>query len=174
MRRPRRSVPAVLTALVLLAVCAVVTTALAQRLLGERPVLSYDTVAARVHDTSWNELPVLVGGGAAVLAGCVLLAAAVLRGRPVALALAAAEGIDAGTPRHGLERSLRAAAEEVDGVAGARLRQGRRKVRVKVRTNRTNRDGLADAVRTAVEKRIERVGLAEVPDVCVRVRGGAR
>ncbi|EOD59782.1 DUF6286 domain-containing protein [Amycolatopsis vancoresmycina] len=166
--------PAALTALVVLAVCTLVTTALVQRLLGQRPVLSYDAVAARVHATSWNELPVLVGGGAAVLAGCALLAAALLRGRPVVVALASAAGIDAGTPRHGLERSLRAAAESVDGVAAAGLRLGRRKVRVKVRTNRTNREGLAEAVRTAVQGRLERVGPAKVPEVRVRVRGGRR
>ncbi|WP_233223863.1 DUF6286 domain-containing protein [Amycolatopsis sp. CA-128772] len=164
-----------LTALVLLAACALVTTALVQRLLGERPVLSYDAVAARVHDTSWNELPVLVGGGAAVLAGCTLLAAALFRGRPAVLALTREPAeINAGTPRHGLERSLRAAAASVDGVAGAKVRSGRRRIRVKVRTNRTNRSGLAAAVRATVQERLDRVGLAEVPEVRVRVRGGRR
>jgi hypothetical protein len=167
-------VPAAVTALVLLAICALVTTALVQRLLGERPVVSYETVATRVHATAWNQLPVLVGGGAAVLAGGALLFAAVLRGRPVVLALTSEEGIDAGTPRRGLKRSLQAAAASVDGVAGAALRLGRRRVRVKVRTNRTNREGLADAVRAAVEGRVERVGLVEVPEVRVRVRGGRR
>ncbi|MEU7788558.1 DUF6286 domain-containing protein [Amycolatopsis sp. NPDC049159] len=163
-----------LTALVVLAACALVVTALVQRLLGERPVLSFEAIAGRVHETTWNELPVLVGGGAAVLVGFVLLAAAVLRGRPVVLALSPAAGVEAGTTRHGLRTSLRATAAGVDGVATAALKLGRRKVRVKVRTNRTNTEGLAAAVETAVSRRLEQVGLAEPPRVRVRVRGGAR
>jgi hypothetical protein len=164
-------VPAVLTALVLLAACAFVVTALVQRLLGEPPVLSYDAVAARVHDTSWNELPVLVGGGAAVLAGFVLLATAVLRGRPVVLPLVPEPGFDTGTTRHGLRTSLRATAAHVDGVSSAALKLRRRTVRVKVKTARTRTDGLADAVCAALETRLDQVGLARPPGVRVRVRG---
>jgi hypothetical protein len=170
-RRPRRSVPAVVTALVLLAVCAVVVTALVQRLLGEPALVSYDAVAAGVHDTAWNELPVLVGGGAAVLAGVVLLAAAVLRGRPVVLPLVAAAGFDTGTTRHGLRTSLRATAAQVDGVGAAGLRLGRRTVKVRVKTNRTNKEGLADAVRSAVQGRLDGIELARPPKIRVRVRG---
>jgi uncharacterized protein DUF6286 len=170
-RRPRRSVPAVLTALVLLAACALVVTALVQRLLGEPPVLSYNAVAAGAHNTAWNELPVLVGGGAAVLAGAALLAAAVLRGRPVVLPLAPAPGFETGTTRHGLRTSLRATAAQVDGVAAARVKLGRRTVSVRVKTHRTHREGLADAVRTAVQRRLDGIELARPPKVRIRVRG---
>ncbi|HEY3464855.1 MAG TPA: DUF6286 domain-containing protein [Amycolatopsis sp.] len=163
-----------LTALVVLAACALVATALVQRLLGGRPVLSFEAVASRVHETTWNELPVLVGGGAAVLAGLALLAAAVSRGRPVVLALSPVPGVEAGTTRHGLRTSLRSEAAGVDGVAATAVKLRRRRVRVTVRTNRTNTDGLAEAVGTAVSRKLEQVGLAKVPAVRVRVRGGAR
>jgi hypothetical protein len=160
-----------LTALVLLAACAFVVMALVQRLLGAPPVLSYDAVAARVHGTSWNEWPVLVGGGAAVLVGFVLLAAALLRGRPVVLPLIPEQGIDSGTTRHGLRTSLRATAAHVDGVSAAALTLRRRTVRVKVKTQRTRTDGLAGAVQSALETRLGQVGLATPPRVRVHVRG---
>ncbi|MFE0020590.1 DUF6286 domain-containing protein [Amycolatopsis sp. NPDC059021] len=169
-RRPRRGLPASLLALVLLAACVLIVVALVQRLVGERPFLSYDAIAERVHATTWHTLPVLVWGGVAVLAGLVLLVLAVVPGRPTVVPLTEEAGFDSGITRRGVLVSLRGAANSVDGVTAARIRLGRKKVVAHVRTSRDNTDGLADAVRVTLARRIEEIGPENPPEVRVRVR----
>ncbi|MEC3975644.1 DUF6286 domain-containing protein [Amycolatopsis sp. H20-H5] len=169
-RRPRRSTPSALVALVLLAACAFVAVVLIQRLIGERPWLSYETAASRVHATAWQDLPVLIGGGAAVVIGLLLLFAAILPGRPTVLPLVSgADHVDTGATRTSLRTSLRGAVASVDGVSSAKVKLGRKKVVAKVGTNRTTTDGMADAVREAVGKRLDEVAPLTRPRVRVRV-----
>ena len=122
-RRPRRSTPAVLTALVLLAVCVLVTVA-------------------------------------AILPGAPTVVP--LSGDPV--------GMDSGANRRSLRTTLRAAASTVDGVSATKLRLGRRKVAAVVRTNRTNSTGLDDAVRAAIEHRLDQINPANRPIATVKVQ----
>ncbi|MGK3206056.1 DUF6286 domain-containing protein [Amycolatopsis sp. MEPSY49] len=171
-RRPRRSVPALLSALVLLAVCVLVAVSAIQRILGERPWISYDTVAATLHDLRWTDLATAVAGGVPALTGLVLLLAAILPGTATVLPLAGR--FDSGVARGGYRTTLRAAAAGVDGVSAARVKLGRRRVKVRVDTARTRPDGLADAVRTAVAGRLDRIGPATRPAVTVRVRAPRR
>jgi hypothetical protein len=169
-RRPRRSTPSALVALVLLAACVFVAVVLIQRLVGERPWLSYETAASRVHGTAWQDLPVLIGGIAAVVIGLVLLVAAILPGRPTVLPLVSgAEHVDTGATRASLRNSLRGAAASVDGVASSKVKLGRKKVVARVRTNRTTTDGIADAVRAAVGTRLDEVSPLTRPRVRVRL-----
>lgn len=165
-RHSRRSLPAMLVALVVLAACVLVAVSAIQFLVGQRPLLTYDALAGAVHDTSWSELPVVLGGGAAVVIGLVLLYNAVIPGKPTVVPL---DGPDSGAVRHSLRRTLRASAAEVDGVASVKLKLRRKKAITKVRTNRTNTDGLADAVRDAVSQRLDRIGPVTRPAVRVRV-----
>jgi hypothetical protein len=57
----------------------------------------------------------------------------------------------------------------VDGVSGAKLKLKRRKVFAKVTTGRTTTDGLADAVRAAIEHRLDQITPALRPTVKVKV-----
>jgi hypothetical protein len=57
----------------------------------------------------------------------------------------------------------------VDGVTAAKLRLGRRKVAAVVRTNRTNTTGLGDAVRAAIEHRLDQINPANRPTLTVKV-----
>lgn len=106
-RRPRRVVPAVLIALAALTLCVVVTVSLVGRLLGRTEVVSYDSIAQRMHDTHWGDGVVLDAGVAAAVLGLILLLLAVLPGRPVVVALDDVDGSAAGMSR----RSLRAASK---------------------------------------------------------------
>ncbi|GAA1025514.1 MULTISPECIES: DUF6286 domain-containing protein [Amycolatopsis] len=169
-RRTRRSLPASLTAGVLLAVCVLAAVAVIQRLAGNRPWLDYRTIAAAVRNAQWTDLvPALVSGAVAVI-GLVLVWAALLPGKCRILPLAG--DLDSGAATADYRSALRAAAAEVDGVDRARLSTGSRKVKVRVKTARTRTDGLADAVRTAVESRLDRIAPARRPAVSVRVRAG--
>lgn len=160
-RRPRRGLAAAIVALALCAVGALSAVVAIQMLLGERPWVTYDWAASTLHDTRWQDTAVLIGGIALSVLGTLVLAAALLPGKPTVLPLRDnGSGLDSGAARRGLRSTLRVAAASVDGVSAARLRLGRRKVRAAVRTNRVTTTGLDDAVRTAVEHRLSQIGPA--------------
>ena len=169
-RRPRRSTPAVLTALVLLAACALVAVVAIQMIIGASAWVDYRSVASTLHGMDWNDLGTALTGGVLALAGLLMLLTAVLPGAPTVLPLNGdPTGMDSGATRRGLRSTLRTGASTVDGVNAAKLRLGRRKVAVVVRTNRTNTTGLDDAVRTAIEHRLDQVNLADRPTLTVKV-----
>lgn len=171
-RRSRRSVPALLTALVLLGACVVTAVVAIQLLLGERPWLSYDAIAGSLHDLRWTDVLPAVAGGVLALLGLVLLLAAVVPGAATVLPL---DGLfDTGAARGGYRSTLRSAAAGVDGVSRARVRLGKRRAQVRVDTARSRPEGLADAVRTAVTQRLDQIGPVRRPSVEVRVRSPRR
>jgi hypothetical protein len=171
-RRPRRSVPAVLTAVVVLAACVLVAVVAIQLIVGERPWVSFDAVASALHDLRWTDVLPAVAGGVVALLGLILVLAAILPGATTVLPLGGS--FDAGAARGGYRSTLRAAAADVDGVSGAAVKLGTRRVKVRVETARTSPDGLADAVREAVGHRLDQVGPATRPAVSVRVRAPRR
>ncbi|GAB3158368.1 hypothetical protein GCM10027258_69410 [Amycolatopsis stemonae] len=167
-RRPRRSTPAVLTALVVTAAGALAAVVAIQLILGERPWLDYGATARRLHDVRWADLPVVITGGVVALLGLVLVLAAVLPGKLTVLPLRG--DLDSGASRRSFGSTLRAAAARVDGVEKVRLKLRRRSVRVRVQTRRTRPDGIADAVRVAVAARLDRIDPVRRPEVKVRLR----
>lgn len=167
-RRPRRSVPATLTALVLTAAGALAAVVAVQMILGERAWLDYGAVARRLSTLRWAELPVVITGAAVAVLGLLLLAGAVLPGKPVVLPLRGEP--DAGASRRSFRSTLRAAAARVDGVDEVKVKLRRRSVRIRVRSRRTRPDGIADSVRAAVAARLDRIGPLRRPDVKVRLR----
>ncbi|MEU0796222.1 DUF6286 domain-containing protein [Amycolatopsis sp. NPDC005961] len=167
-RRPRRSVPATLAALVLTAAGALAAIVAVQTILGERAWLDYGAVARRLNTLRWADFPVVAAGGAVAVVGLLLLAAALIPGTPVVLPLRGEP--DSGASRRSFRATLRAAAARVDGVDNVGLKLGRRGVRVRVTTHRTRPDGIADSVRAAVAARIDRVDPARRPAVKVRLR----
>jgi hypothetical protein len=170
-RRPRRGTPAVLTALVLIAACVLVTVVTIQMIIGESPWVDYRSVATTLHGMHWNDPGTALAGGVLVLAGLLMLLAATLPGAPTVLPLSGDPvGLDSGASRRGVRATLRTAASTVDGINAAKLRLGRRNVAVVVRTNRTNTTGLGDAVRAALEHRLAQINLANRPNLTVKVQ----
>lgn len=169
-RRPRRGVPAVLTAVVLLAACVLVAVVAVQLLLGEPPWISYTAVATAFHEAQWTDLVPVIAGGVAALLGLLLVLAAIVPGRSRVLGLAPdGSTTDAAISRTSLRTTLRDAAK-VDGVTTAAVTLRRGRVRAVVHTDRTITDGLADAVRAAVDQRVEHIGLARPHQVTVQVK----
>ncbi|MFC9255254.1 DUF6286 domain-containing protein [Amycolatopsis thailandensis] len=167
-RRPRRTVPAVLVALVVLAGSVLAAAVAVQTIIGEKPWISYDAVASALHGTRWSDpLTAIVGGGVALI-GLLLLMSAIVPGRPTVLPLDG--GPDTGASRRSYRSTLRVAASTVDGVSAAKLKLKRRAIVSVVTTGRTNTAGLADAVRAAIEHRLSQIGPATVPAVRVRVK----
>ncbi len=167
-RRPRRSVPAVLVALVVLAGCVLAAAVAVQTIIGEKPWVSYDAVASALHGTRWSDPLPAIAGGVVALIGLLLLVSAIVPGRPTVLPLEG--GLDSGAARRSYRSTLRTAASTVDGVSAAKLKVKRRGIVSVVTTGRTNTEGLADAVRAAIEHRLSQIGPATVPAVRVRVK----
>ncbi|WNV88448.1 DUF6286 domain-containing protein [Umezawaea sp. Da 62-37] len=161
-RRPRRSVPATLTAIVLLAVCVATATWTVQKLIGRTPYVP-------LPNPHWNDLSVAIAGGVLAVLGLVMLMAAVLPGKPMVVPLTEDES-DAGASTRSLRTTLQAAADSVDGVTATKLKVRRGKVIAKVRTNRTNTDGLDDAVRAALDQRLSQIPLVAPPSPRIRTR----
>lgn len=167
-RRPRRSTPAVLVAVVLLAACVLTAVVAIQVILGQTPWISWSGVAGRLHATHWTDLAPLLAGAAAGLIGLALLAAAILPGKLVVLPMRGET--DSGASRHSYRATLRTAASDVDGVAAVTLKVKRRKVIARVRTARTNTGGLPEAVHAAIGRRLAQIAPAPTPTVKVRVK----
>jgi hypothetical protein len=176
MRRPRRTIPAAVTALVLLGMCVLTGISVIQLIADERPLISYAAIADLAHTTRWDSLAVAVAAGLVMLIGLILLLAAILPGRPTVIPLDATNidadtgtAIDAGASRRSLHSTLRAAANAVDGVTATTLALRRRTITAVVHTHRTTREGLAEAVHAALSHRLDQISPATRPAVRVRV-----
>ncbi|WP_280399968.1 DUF6286 domain-containing protein [Nocardia carnea] len=170
-RRSRRTVPAVLVALAVAAGCVAVIVSLAQRSAGVREYLSYDTVARELHATTWGDRQVLVAAVALLVAGALLLLAAVLPGRARMLPVESGNGMDAGVPAGDLRALLRTAAKTVDGVNSAHIALRRGTVRAVVDTDfHRGHAEIADEVCTVLNNRIQELG-RPARRVQVRVKG---
>lgn len=160
-RRPRRTVPAVSAALLLLAAGLAVTVSLIQRLTGNREFLSYDSIARHLHDLTWDDPLVAAAALVAVVLGVLLLLAAVLPGRATVLPLSSGDPpdrIDGGVRRKDLSAVLRAAANSIAGVHSARVRIRRHTVTVTARTDLHENQGLADRICELVGVRAREAG----------------
>lgn len=186
-RRPRRTLPALLVALVLLALGALAATSAIQTLLGRTPVVSLDAVPAALSGVAWESGIVLIVAGVAAVVGLVLLGAAILPGPSHVLPLTTspAAGGDAGDDqwgpwsgggveaagwhRHDLGQRLRRRAGDVEGVTGATAKVRRRSIKVVARTHRGSTEDLRAAVTSALSTDLDSLGLARRPRLRVSV-----
>lgn len=171
-RRPRRTVPAVLVATVLLAVSVLVTWSSVQVLLGRQPLLPLADLLAIPAETALAAPAAMIALGVTAIVGLVLLIAAVVPGAPTVVALAASpeDGAPtAGVTRRSLVRAL-ARAAVVDGVDAVKVRLTGRRVVVTARTPyRTSQPDLAAHVHDAVTARLADIGLIRPATVVVRI-----
>jgi hypothetical protein len=171
--RPRRTIPAVVVATLLLAACVLVALSAIQVLLGQPPFVPVARLVVAGHELRWHDIVVIVAGAVAAMLGVVLLAGAVFPGAPVVLALEdhpdTGEGVAAGVTRRSLRRTLVHSAETTDGVASARLRLRRRSVRMTVRSHRLDLTDVDSRVQETVDHRLDSIELADRPALHVRM-----
>lgn len=174
MRRPRRSVPATVLALVLLGAAVVAAIVAIRSLLGLSPLVSGQAVTTFLADRTWNDPVTITAGVIAAVIGLLLLAAAVLPGPPTVLSLsgdadgAGQDHTDAGVSRRSLRSDLAATAAMADGVSRTRLRVRRRHVMTTVSTPAAATDGIPEQVRSLLSERLDEIHLAR--PLTVRVR----
>jgi hypothetical protein len=175
-RRPRRTIPAIVVALIALAGCVVVAVCCLQQVSGHTPLLTWHQVADLGVKLHWHDPAVLAAGAVAAVVGLVLLAGALLPGRPTVLPLrplSDTASSDDGVSRRGLSETLRHSAVDADGVTAARtrLRGGRALVRITTPLDQPDDvQGVHDRVQQTVSDSLDRVALAAPPRLRVHVR----
>lgn len=171
-RRPRRSIAAALTALVVLGVCALLATSTIQLLTGYRPLLGYRKLFSALHGLHWADTVVLIAGCVAAVLGLALLLAALLPGAPNTLPLRDNKsGLRACASKRSLRTTLRTAAGTVAGVERVKARCTRNGAHITAYTSHADDSrSFAEDIGAAVEHRIEQLELVTRHQVRVRIR----
>lgn len=175
-RRPRRSIPASIVAVVLLAACVLVVIAVVQSLLGQTPLVSLPQVLSLTAGQQWSSVPVIVVAVVLAVLGLILLLAAIRPGAPTVLPLARitdADGapvVDAGVRRHTLNKDLTTTASTVPGVGSAAVKARRATVTATVTTAAADPSAVPGEVRQVLTDRLADIAPARTPKVRVRAR----
>lgn len=174
-RRPRRSLPATLVALLLLAAAVLVALSCVQVLLGRPSLIPLATLAGVGASLTWNTPVVIAGGVIAGVLGLLLLAAAVLPGRPTVLALSGSSaGTSSGVTRRSLCRDLVSTVRSADGITATRISVKRGRIRAMVHAPGGENTELDEQVRGLLTNRLAEIALAHRPRMRVRVRAERR
>lgn len=169
--RPRRTIPGVLVAAVIVAAGIVGCIWAASAALGH-PLWNIphsDFAGPLQGSVHWDDTGTLIVASAVAFVGFLLILIALIPGRIRAIPLASGDGsLVIGVPRRSLRRSLGWLAEDVAGIDGAKVRTGRRSVKVRVTTRLRDPAGLRESVQAVVEDRL--ASLEPLWPVRVKVR----
>ncbi|MCO5974014.1 DUF6286 domain-containing protein [Actinoallomurus soli] len=171
--RPRRAIPAIVTAAALAAATILIAVEVITALVSHRAgnVLPVPYLARLGRDTRWADPLALAVAALIAALGLLLLLLALWPGRPRVIALAFDDPAAlVGITVAGLRRQLAQAARTVDGVTGARVRVRRGGVRVRAVSPLRDPQGLAEQVEHAVTGRIRELAPLHPPRVHVTVR----
>lgn len=122
-------------------------------------------------DNTWGSPPLRLLSILLLLLGIGLLAVALAKRAPAAVALRPADGrVRATLQRTSLERSLRRCAEMVDGVAKARASVRKDRVVVQADARRREVAPIRERINDTVQRRLSGIPLAAQPAINVDVR----
>jgi hypothetical protein len=170
--RPRRSWPALLAAVLVLAVAAVAAAEVISALVGTPLRLPVTGPAVDyAASTRWSDPTVQAASAVLAVIGLALIGLAVVPGRGRWTVLRTDDpGLVVGLSRPALRRTLAAAAHRVSGVRGARVAVQGRRVRVRVRTDLREPAPLREEVAAAVRERVAELAPLYDLKVSTRVR----
>jgi hypothetical protein len=170
--RPRRTVPAVIVALVLAAASIVIAIEAITRLFNQPlGLLPVEALGDLGRETQWNDPLTVTVAIVAVLLGVVLLVLALTPGRVRARPLRSVRpGVAVAVAPGDLERLAAQAAETVAGVDHASARAGNGRVSVRADSPLHDPGNLDEQVQQAVSERLDQLGLLDEPQVRVSVR----
>lgn len=171
--RPRRRIPGVLVAAVLVAAgilgCIWAASAALSHPLWNIPHSDFaGPLQSTVH---WNDTGTIIVASAVAFVGFLLIAIAVIPGRTRAIPLASGDdSLVIGVPRRSLRRSLGWLAADVAGIDKVKVRTGRHSVKVRATTRLRDPAGLREGVQAVVEERLVRLDPLWPVRVKVRLR----
>jgi Family of unknown function (DUF6286) len=171
--RPRRRIPGVLVAGVLVAAGIAGCIWAASAALGH-PLwnIPHSDFAGPLQGTvEWDDTGTLLVASAVAFVGFLLIVIAVIPGRTRAIPLASGhDSLVIGVPRRSLRRSLGWLAADVAGIEKAKVGIGRHSVTVRATTRLRDPAGLRESVQAVVEDRLARLDPLWPVRVKVRLR----
>jgi hypothetical protein len=174
-RRTSRTVPAIITSVVLLAVAVAGAWIGINRLLTGTWPSFLAPIRQTLSSLTWASPAVWTAAVILTLVGLVLFLAAILPGNHTTLRLREPAGTDARSAetvisRRGLAKIASAHLGQADGVDSASVIATARKVTADVRTPLRNAPELKDKLTRSVERKFDNIGVDPAPRVMVRVR----
>lgn len=175
-RRPSRTVPAVIVALLLLAFAvAMVWLSVLRIASGAWP--SFVVEAANwAQDVSWGSTTAITAAAGAAVIGVVLLLWAIIPGQYTAMRVRNEDLDSVGATtevvmsRRSVARLATARADEVDGVAAVSTSVGGRSVTLSITTPSSDRDAVETIVKQRVREALISAGVHPAPRIAVNVR----
>jgi len=171
--RPRRRIPGVLVAAVIVAAGIVGCIWAASAALGHPlwDIPHSDFAGPLQSSVHWDDTGTLIVASAVAFVGFLLILIALIPGRARAIPLASGDdSLVIGVPRRSLRRSLGWLAADVAGIDRAKVRIGRHSVKVRATTRLRDPAGLRDSVQAVVEDRLARLDPLWPVRVKVRLR----
>lgn len=175
-RRPSRTVPAVVVALLLLTLgVALVWITVLRLTTGAWPEI-FVQAAQWAHDVTWGSTTAITAAAAAAVGGLIMLLCAIIPGHHTSLRVSAQSlnGEDGQTEvvmsRRSIARLATARADEVDGVGSVSTSAGSRSVSLSITTPSEQRDVVANAVRATVQEAFRAAGIEPLPKIAVNAR----
>ncbi|GAB2484688.1 hypothetical protein GCM10027187_60200 [Streptosporangium sandarakinum] len=167
-RSPAGVVVALMTSTALSAAAGVTVGMVTDHPLGRVP---YRRIAVGPGAAAWSDPAVILVSLGAIVAGAALLTLALLPGRTRLVPLETSDPrLYIGLTRSALRRTLRAAAESVDEVTGARVRLGARDIEITVISGAERTGPLLRQVGTVVGDRLAGLGAISEGEIVVRLR----
>jgi uncharacterized alkaline shock family protein YloU len=168
--RPLRRISSTIVAALLTLLGILLAGEVVSSLLGS-PWLRYDGMLAWVRSTPWSNPLFLVGAAIATLIGLLLLALALVPGRPRLVPVRTGDpDLIMGIRRRSFARALARAAESVPGVHSARVSIRGHTAAVTADTSGWGAERFGDAVRDAVLSRLATLDTVEPYGVTVNVK----
>jgi hypothetical protein len=171
--RPRRRIPGVLVAAVIVAAGIVGCIWAASAALGH-PLWNIphsDFAGPLQSSVHWDDTGTLIVASAVAFVGFLLILVALIPGRTRAIPLASGDdSLVIGVPRRSLRRSLGWLAEDVAGIDRGKVRTRRHSVKVRATTRLRDPAGLRESVQAVVEDRLARLEPLWPVRVKVRLR----
>ncbi|GAA3471023.1 hypothetical protein GCM10018965_055760 [Nonomuraea roseola] len=170
--KPARTPAGVVVSATLAVLFSLTAAEVVAALLGGRlGLVPIDRVADLAAATPWSHPNLQSGALVAAVVGLVLLGLAVLPGRARLLALGTSDSrLVIGITRTGLRRTLKTAAEDVDGVESVRVRLRRRMIEVTVVSDAERTGAMLRRAGVAVGDRLNGLGAIYAGEVAVRLR----
>ena len=175
-RRPSRTVPAVIMALILLALAvAMVWLSVLKLLSGVWPDVVV-SAANWAQDVSWGSTTAITAAAGVAVVGVILLLWAIIPGQFNAMRVQNDDLDSVGTTtevvmtRRSVARLATARAVEVDGVEAASASAGGQSVTLSVTTESSDRNAVETTVKQRVHQALISAGVNPLPRIAVNVR----
>lgn len=173
-RRSSRSVPATITAVVLLALAvAGAWIGISRLITGSWPTF-LRSLREAMSELTWSSPAVWAVAAVLTLLGLIMVLAAILPGQHTAVRLTNPDGADSRSTetvmsRRGLAKLASTHLDQADGVDSASVKATARKVTATVRTPLHNAPELSGKLKSSLERKFAQIGLDPTPGVSVKV-----